>query len=74
MRRDPDAAEELLLDLKADAQDPVTDTLSLVHGLRPQVPVDLDLLCALRESAAHYSAKGLAASEEASSAPPSRGA
>ncbi len=65
MRRDPDAAEALLLDLKADAQDAVTDIRRLVYGLRPPALDDLGLLGALRESAAQYSAKGLDVSVEA---------
>ena len=64
MRRDPDAAEELLLDLKADAQDAVTDIRRLVYGLRPPALDDLGLLGALRESAEQYSAKGLSVSVE----------
>jgi signal transduction histidine kinase len=59
MRRDPDATEELLLELKAEAQDAVTDIRRLVYGLRPPALDDLGLLGALRESAAQYSAKGL---------------
>src|ERR687897_622372 len=59
MRRDPDAAEELLLDLKAQAQDAVADIRRLVYGLRPPALDDLGLLGALRESAAQYGAKGL---------------
>jgi signal transduction histidine kinase len=65
MRRDPDAAEELLLDLKADAQDAITDIRRLVYGLRPPALDDLGLLGALRESAAQYGAKGLNVSVEA---------
>ena len=65
MRRDPDAAEELLLDLKADAQAAVTDIRRLVYGLRPPALDDLGLLGALRESAAQYSTKGLNVSVEA---------
>jgi signal transduction histidine kinase len=65
MRRDPDAAEELLLELKADAQDAVTDIRRLVYGLRPPALDDLGLLGALRESAAQYGAKGLDVSVEA---------
>ena len=65
MRRDPDAAEELLLELKADAQNAVTDIRRLVYGLRPPALDDLGLLGALRESAAQYSAKGLSVSVEA---------
>ena len=64
MREDPDAAEELLLELKADAQDAVTDVRRLVYGLRPPALDDLGLLGALRESAAQYSAKGLSVSVE----------
>ena len=65
MRRDPDAAEELLLELKSDAQDAVTDIRRLVYGLRPPALDDLGLLGALRESAAQYRAKGLSVSVEA---------
>ncbi len=64
MRRDPDAAEDLLLDLKADAQDAVTDIRRLVYGLRPPALDDLGLLGALRETAAQYGAKGLIVSVE----------
>jgi signal transduction histidine kinase len=65
MRRDPDAAEELLLELKTDAQDAVTDIRRLIYGLRPPALDDLGLLGALRESAAQYRAKGLAVCVEA---------
>ena len=65
MRRDPDAAEKLLLDLKADSQNAVTDIRRLVYGLRPPALDDLGLLGALGESAAQYSAKGLEVSVEA---------
>ena len=65
MKRDPDAAEELLLALKADAQNAVADIRRLVYGLRPPALDDLGLLGALRESAAQYSAKGLGVSVEA---------
>ena len=70
MRHDPDAAEELLLDLKADAQDAVTDIRRLVYGLRPPALDDLGLLGALRETAEQYSAKGLNVSVEAPERPP----
>jgi signal transduction histidine kinase len=66
MRRDPDAAEGLLLELKADAQAAVTDVRRLVYGLRPPALDDLGLLGALGESAAQYSAKGLHVSVEGS--------
>ena len=65
MRRDPDAAERLLLELKADAQDAVADIRRLVYGLRPPALDDLGLLGALRESAAQYSTKGLNVSVQA---------
>ena len=59
MKRDPEAAEALLLELKADAQDAVADIRRLVYGLRPPALDDLGLLGALRETAAQYDAKGL---------------
>jgi signal transduction histidine kinase len=65
MRRDPDAAEELLLELKADAQDAVADIRRLVYGLRPPALDDLGLLGALRETAEQYGAKGPSVSVEA---------
>jgi signal transduction histidine kinase len=64
MRRDPDAAEELLLELKADAQDAVADIRRLVYGLRPPALDDLGLLGALRETAEQYGTKGLRVSVE----------
>src|SRR4028118_60482 len=75
MRRDPDAAEELLLELKADAQNAVTDIRRLVYGLRPPALDDLGLLGALRETAAQYGAKGLSVSVKApETLPPLSGA
>jgi signal transduction histidine kinase len=65
MRRDPDAAEQLLLELKTDAQDAVTDIRRLVYGLRPPALDDLGLLGALRETGEQYVAKGLSVSVEA---------
>jgi signal transduction histidine kinase len=62
MRRDPDAAEELLLELKADAQDAVADIRRLVYGLRPPALDDLGLLGALRETAEQYATKDLSVS------------
>jgi signal transduction histidine kinase len=64
MRRDPDAAEELLFELKADAQDAVADIRRLVYGLRPPALDDLGLLGALRETAEQYATKGLRVSVE----------
>jgi len=65
MRRDPDAAEALLLDLKAQAQDAIADIRRLVYALRPPALDDLGLLGALRESAAQYGQNGLRVSVEA---------
>jgi signal transduction histidine kinase len=65
MRRDPDAAEEMLLELKADAQDAINDIRRLVYGLRPPALDDLGLLGTLRETAEQYGAKGLSVSVEA---------
>ncbi len=65
MRDDPDAAEALLLDLKAQAQDAVTDIRRLVYDLRPPALDDLGLLGALRESAAQYGHSELAISVDA---------
>jgi signal transduction histidine kinase len=64
MRQDPDAAEALLVELKADAQDAVTDIRRLVYGLRPPALDDLGLFGALRETAEQYRAKGLNVSVE----------
>lgn len=55
MRRDPDAAEELLLDLKADAQAAVTDIRRLVYGLRPPALDDLGLLSPAKSSYRNWS-------------------
>lgn len=52
MRSDPGAAESLLLDLKAQSRDAVTDLRRLVHDLRPPALDHLGLVDALRESAA----------------------
>ena len=65
MGRDPDAAKNLLLDLKADAQDAVADIRRLVYGLRPPALDDLGLLGALGETAAQYESKGLHVALEA---------
>jgi len=65
MRRDPDAAEEMLLELKVDAQDAVTDIRRLVYGLRLPALDDLGLLGTIRETAEQYGAKGLSVRVEA---------
>ena len=59
MRRDPDSAEALLLDLKQQAQGAVADIRRLVYALRPPALDDLGLIGALREIAAQYGQNGL---------------
>ena len=59
-----------MLDLKADAQDAVTDIRRLVYGLRPPALDDLGLLGTLRETAEQYSVKGLRVSVEGPEKPP----
>ncbi|HEV2091534.1 MAG TPA: GAF domain-containing sensor histidine kinase [Rubrobacter sp.] len=66
MRRDPDAAEDLLVDLKTQAQDAISDIRRLVYALRPPALDDLGLIGALRETAAQYGQNGLNVSVEAS--------
>ncbi|MDP8950185.1 MAG: histidine kinase [Actinomycetota bacterium] len=65
LRRDPDSAEALLLDLRAQAQDAVSDIRRLVYALRPPALDDLGLLGALRETAARYGQNGLRVSVNA---------
>lgn len=65
MRQDPDAAERLLLDLKAQSQDAITDIRRLVYALRPPALDDLGLLGAIRASAAQYGPYGLRVAVEA---------
>ena len=62
MRRDPDSAEALLLDLKTQAQDAISDIRRLVYELRPPALDDLGLVGALRASAAQCGQNGLAVS------------
>jgi signal transduction histidine kinase len=64
MRQDPDAAEALLLDLKAQSRDAVADVRRLVYALRPPALDDLGLIGALRASAAQYASNGLRVSVE----------
>lgn len=59
MRCDPETADALLIDLKAQAREAVTDIRRLVHGLRPPALDSLGLVGALRESAARCGADGL---------------
>jgi signal transduction histidine kinase len=70
MRRDPDSAEALLLDLKQQAQGAVADIRRLVYALRPPALDDLGLVGALRETAAQYGQNGLDVSVDAQELPP----
>jgi signal transduction histidine kinase len=54
VRTDPDGADELLLELKLQTQDAITDIRRLVYDLRPPVLDELGLLAALREQAARH--------------------
>lgn len=65
MRRDPDAAEALLVDLKSQARDAISDIRRLVYSLRPPALDDLGLTGALRETAAQYGQSGLSITVEA---------
>jgi len=58
MRDDPKRAEALLLDLKTQAQDAVTDIRQLVDELRPPALDELGLLGALRTSVARFGQSG----------------
>ncbi len=64
MQRDPAAAEALLLDLKGQARDAISDIRRLVYNLRPPALDDLGLLGALRETAAQYGQNGVRLSIE----------
>jgi signal transduction histidine kinase len=54
VRRDPDAAEDLLLELKGQTQDALADIRRLVYDLRPPVLDELGLVGAMRERAARH--------------------
>ncbi len=64
MRHDPDSAEAMLLDLKAQSRDAVADIRRLVYALRPPALDDLGLVGAMRASAAQYASNGLRVSVE----------
>jgi signal transduction histidine kinase len=54
VRVDPDGADELLLELKQQTQDAISDIRRLVYDLRPPVLDEIGLLAALREQAARH--------------------
>lgn len=70
MRRDPDSAEALLLDMKQQARGAVADIRRLVYALRLPALDDLGLVGALRETAAQHGQNGLDVSVDASELPP----
>jgi two-component system NarL family sensor kinase len=56
MARNPDGADQLLLDLKAQVQESLSSVRRLVYGLRPPALDELGLVPAVRESSAVRSA------------------
>lgn len=71
LRHDPDAAEAVIVDLKAHSQTVVTDIRRLVHDLRPPALDDLGLVGALRQGAALHASPNLVISIEVPEALPS---
>jgi signal transduction histidine kinase len=59
LRRDAQAADQLLGELTSHAQAAITDIRRIVYDLRPPALDDLGLLLALREQAAAYQQAGL---------------
>jgi signal transduction histidine kinase len=59
LRRDPQAADQLLGELTTHAQAAIADIRRIVYDLRPPALDDLGLLLALREQAAAYQQAGL---------------
>ena len=59
LRRDPQAADQLLAELTTHAQTALADSRRIVYNLRPPALDDLGLLLALREQAAAYQQAGL---------------
>lgn len=58
IRSDPDAADELVLELRAELQAAISDIRYLVYDLRPPALDDLGLPGALRRIAERYGAEG----------------
>ena len=54
LSEDPATTEALLMDLKAQTQEAVSDVRRLVHGLRPPALDDLGLVSAIRQQAAQH--------------------
>ncbi|MDP9477292.1 MAG: sensor histidine kinase [Actinomycetota bacterium] len=58
IRRDPDAADELVLELRGELRAAISDIRHLVYDLRPPALDDLGLPDALRRLAERYGAEG----------------
>lgn len=58
VQRDPDAADQLLSELKAQTQTAITDIRRLVYDLRPPALDQLGLVSALKEYAASHNGNG----------------
>jgi signal transduction histidine kinase len=58
-KRDPPAADELLVDLKTQVQTAIADIRRLVYELRPPTLDELGLVSALREQVTRYRQPGL---------------
>ena len=65
VRHDPDAAEALLADATAHAQEAISEIRRLVYALRPPALDDLGLVAALNEQTTHYRTSGVALSVDA---------
>jgi len=63
--REPQAADALLAELKAQTQEAISDIRRLVYDLRPPALDELGLISAIREQAASYVQNGLSVSVEA---------
>jgi signal transduction histidine kinase len=59
IERDPAAAQDEVVELRAQLRAAIASIRTLVHGLRPPAIDELGLLVALRERARQYSAEGL---------------
>jgi signal transduction histidine kinase len=58
-KRDPAAADALLVDLKGQVQSAITDIRRLIYALRPPTLDELGLIVAIREQVARYRQPGL---------------
>jgi signal transduction histidine kinase len=65
LKHDPNAAEALLADATAHAEEAITDIRRLVYALRPPALDDLGLVAALHEQTTEYRASGVSLSFEA---------